>query len=75
MINLNIWKIRYRPRNQRSFFLLSLFAGSLVGAAVYYKAGSLAALILSASVKANVTAVLFFNPSEPIVDSDDFVLA
>jgi bloom syndrome protein len=75
MINLNIRKIRNRPRNQRSFFLLSLFSDLLVGAAVHYKAGSPAALILSASVKPNVTVVLFFNPSEPIVDSDDFVLA
>ncbi|EED20807.1 DUF1275 domain protein [Talaromyces stipitatus ATCC 10500] len=72
MIDPKIWKIRNRPRNRRSFFLLSLFAGSLVGAALYYKAGSPTALVLSASVKAIVTAMLFFNPSEPISDSDDF---
>ncbi|EEA22442.1 hypothetical protein TMatcc_001290 [Talaromyces marneffei ATCC 18224] len=75
MIDPKVWKIRNRPRNRRSFFLLSLFAGSLVGAAVYYKAGSPIALILSASVKAIVTVMLFFNPSEPIVDYDDCALA
>lgn len=75
MIDPEIWKIRNRPRNRRSFFLLSLFSGSLVGAAVYYKVGSPTALILSASVKLIVTAMLFFNPSDSIVDSDDCALA
>lgn len=75
MIDPKIWKIRNRPRNRRSFFLLSIFAGSLVGAAIYYKAGSPTALILSGSVKLIVTAMLLFNASELIVDSDDCTLA
>lgn len=74
VIDPKILKISNRPRNRRGFFLLSLFAGSLVGAAVYYKAGSPTALILSASVKSIVSVMLFFNPSELIVDSDDCAL-
>lgn len=75
LIDPKIWKIRNRPRNRRSFFLLSLFTGSLVGATLYYKVGSPTALILSASVKAVVTAMLFFNPSEPVSDCDDCAVA
>lgn len=58
-----------RPRNRRALFLLTLVAGSFVGAFAYKHVGSANTLILSASVKLLVTLTLLFNFEESCEDS------
>lgn len=58
-----------RPRNRRALFLLTLVAGSFVGAFAYKYIGSANTLILSASVKLLVTLTLLFNFEESGEDS------
>lgn len=53
-----------RPRNRRLAFLVTLVAGSLVGAGIYRTAGSATAVFVSAGGKALVTVMYLFNGTE-----------
>lgn len=58
-----------RSQCRRIGFLVSLFVGALVGAAVYRMAGSAVALYVSAAGKLLVTLVYLFNSSDkPVVE-------
>ncbi|KAJ4422796.1 hypothetical protein N0V82_002575 [Gnomoniopsis sp. IMI 355080] len=62
-----------RPRNRRLAFLVTLVAGSLVGAGILRTAGSAVALFVSAGGKAVVTGMFFFNGAEKQKQQEDAV--
>ncbi|KAF3762502.1 hypothetical protein M406DRAFT_357480 [Cryphonectria parasitica EP155] len=53
-----------RPRNRRLAFMVSLFAGTLLGAAIYRMVGSDVAIFVSGGGKAVVTGMYFLNGAE-----------
>ncbi|CAJ2501125.1 Uu.00g039780.m01.CDS01 [Anthostomella pinea] len=59
-----LFKRKNHPRTRRVMFLLSLIAGSLVGAGIYRTAGSAAAIFVSAVGKSIVTIMYFFNSTD-----------
>lgn len=64
MIDSKLFQLRNRPRNRRAFFLLSLVAGSFVGAAMYRTTGSAWAIFVSAVGKFVVSILYLFNGTE-----------
>lgn len=64
LIDPHLYTLKNRPRNRRAAFLILLFAGSLVGAAIYRTAGSAAAVGISAAGKLVVTGMYLVNRSD-----------
>lgn len=64
LIDPHLMAIENRPRNRRLAFLVSLFAGSVLGAGIYKRAGSALALFISGGGKAVVTGMYLFNGAE-----------
>ncbi len=64
MIDQKMFVLNNRPRNRRVAFLLSLVAGSFVGAAIYKEAGSATAIAVSGAGKFLATVLYIFSNSE-----------
>lgn len=64
VIDPALFALRNRPRNRRVAFLSTLVVGCLVGALIFRRLGSPAALMVSASGKLLVTVMFLFNPAE-----------
>ncbi|KAG2185770.1 hypothetical protein INT43_002205 [Umbelopsis isabellina] len=58
VIDPNLFGTSNHPRNRRAIFLAALIAGSFAGAYAYAKLGSSVTLLISASGKAIVTAIM-----------------
>jgi uncharacterized membrane protein YoaK (UPF0700 family) len=64
MIDQRLFALDNRARTRRVAFLLSLIAGSFVGAAIYKEAGSATAIAVSGAGKFLVTVLYIFTSSE-----------
>lgn len=64
MIDERLFVLDNRPRTRRAAFLLSLIAGTFVGAAIYKEAGSATAIAVSGGGKLLVTILYLFTNSE-----------
>ncbi|CAM1506894.1 Fc.00g065350.m01.CDS01 [Cosmosporella sp. VM-42] len=64
LIDKRLFERENRPRTRRVAFLLSLVAGSLVGACIYREVGSATVIAFSGGGKLLVTILYFFTNSE-----------
>ena len=64
VIDPNLCAIKNRPRNRRVAFLATLVLGTILGALIYKRVGSPAALVVSGAGKLLVTVMFFFNTPE-----------
>ncbi|KAI0154813.1 hypothetical protein GGR57DRAFT_502009 [Xylariaceae sp. FL1272] len=71
MIDPKLLSLENRPRTRRVMFLVSLAAGSVVGAGIYRTVGSAAAIFVSAAGKLLVTIMYLFNSADKPRKSDD----
>jgi uncharacterized membrane protein YoaK (UPF0700 family) len=74
MIDPALFAVRNRGRNRRIGFLGALVLGTLVGAFIFKRVGSPAALVVSASGKVLVTVMYLFAPAEkpkPVESPED----
>lgn len=64
LIDQNLFGATNRPRNRRVAFIISLIAGSLMGAFIYREVGSATVILISGVGKLLVSALYFFTGSE-----------
>ena len=64
MIDKKLFVVKNRPRTRRVAFLLSLVAGSLMGAYIYREVGSATVILISGAGKLLVTVLYLFTSCE-----------
>lgn len=64
LIDQKLFAPKNRPRTRRIAFLVSLVAGSLIGAVIYREVGSATVIVVSGAGKLLVTVLYAFSPAE-----------